>query len=81
MVRGIANSKIGFGDLILLLRYFFKLKVSTHPNKIINTYENRRYLLYKQEQRWTDNPFWQAHQTVAKQLDYAVMNEDFMRIF
>jgi hypothetical protein len=33
MVRGIANSKIGFGDLILLLRYFFKLKVSTHPNK------------------------------------------------
>ncbi|MRA12155.1 MFS transporter, partial [Acinetobacter nosocomialis] len=26
------NSKIGFGDLILLLRYFFKLKVSTHPN-------------------------------------------------
>ena len=32
MVRGIANSKIGFGDLILLLRYFFKLKVSTHPN-------------------------------------------------
>ncbi|MFW2021884.1 hypothetical protein ACG9X1_16725, partial [Acinetobacter baumannii] len=31
-VRGIANSKIGFGDLILLLRYFFKLKVSTHPN-------------------------------------------------
>ncbi|MCZ2939372.1 SDR family oxidoreductase, partial [Acinetobacter baumannii] len=32
IVRGIANSKIGFGDLILLLRYFFKLKVSTHPN-------------------------------------------------
>ena len=32
MVRGIANSKIGFGDLILLLRYFFKLKVSTHPS-------------------------------------------------
>ena len=31
MVRGIANSKIRFGDLILLLRYFFKLKVSTHP--------------------------------------------------
>ncbi|MCZ2937777.1 hypothetical protein NYY69_09575, partial [Acinetobacter baumannii] len=31
IVRGIANSKIGFGDLILLLRYFFKLKVSTHP--------------------------------------------------
>ncbi|MEQ1182973.1 hypothetical protein ABLU14_17310, partial [Acinetobacter nosocomialis] len=30
--RGIANSKIGFGDLILLLRYFFKLKVSTHPS-------------------------------------------------
>ncbi|RSF42523.1 DUF4917 domain-containing protein, partial [Acinetobacter baumannii] len=27
-------SKIGFGDLILLLRYFFKLKVSTHPNYI-----------------------------------------------
>ncbi|MFX7345956.1 hypothetical protein ABTI94_06460, partial [Acinetobacter baumannii] len=27
-------SKIGFGDLILLLRYFFKLKVSTHPNKL-----------------------------------------------
>ncbi|WP_262476033.1 winged helix-turn-helix domain-containing protein, partial [Acinetobacter radioresistens] len=25
-------SKIVFGDLILLLRYFFKLKVSTHPN-------------------------------------------------
>ncbi|RSE28857.1 MFS transporter, partial [Acinetobacter junii] len=25
-------SKIGFGDLILLLRYFFKLKVSTHPS-------------------------------------------------
>ncbi|TKV56530.1 hypothetical protein D9Y31_15370 [Acinetobacter baumannii] len=34
MVRGIANSKIGFGDLILLLRYFFKLKVSTHPSYI-----------------------------------------------
>ncbi|MQZ40168.1 MFS transporter, partial [Acinetobacter nosocomialis] len=30
-----ANSKIGFGDLILLLRYFFKLKVSTHPNKLL----------------------------------------------
>jgi flavin-dependent dehydrogenase len=39
---------------------------TTEINKIINTYENRRYLLYKQEQRWTDNPFWQAHQTVAK---------------
>ena len=39
MVRGIANSKIGFGDLILLLRYFFKLKVSTHPNR------NRPYQL------------------------------------
>ncbi|RQL62489.1 hypothetical protein BJI64_00945 [Acinetobacter baumannii] len=36
MVRGIANSKIGFGDLILLLRYFFKLKVSTHPNELIS---------------------------------------------
>ena len=36
MVRGIANSKIGFGDLILLLRYFFKLKVSTHPNYSLN---------------------------------------------
>ncbi|SSP02862.1 putative cold shock protein [Acinetobacter baumannii] len=36
MVRGIANSKIGFGDLILLLRYFFKLKVSTHPNQTTN---------------------------------------------
>ncbi|QKY89377.1 hypothetical protein [Acinetobacter sp. NEB 394] len=34
MVRGIANSKIGFGDLILLLRYFFKLKVSTHPKNM-----------------------------------------------
>lgn len=31
MVRGIANSRIGFGDLILLLRYFFNLKVSTRP--------------------------------------------------
>jgi len=40
MVRGIANSKIGFGDLILLLRYFFKLKVSTHPNiYIIRTFK------------------------------------------
>ena len=38
MVRGIANSKIGFGDLILLLRYFFKLKVSTHPNFAIQNY-------------------------------------------
>ncbi|WP_375586628.1 MetQ/NlpA family ABC transporter substrate-binding protein [Acinetobacter baumannii] len=37
MVRGIANSKIGFGDLILLLRYFFKLKVSTHPNELSTT--------------------------------------------
>ncbi|MHC3146452.1 helix-turn-helix transcriptional regulator, partial [Acinetobacter nosocomialis] len=36
-VRGIANSKIGFGDLILLLRYFFKLKVSTHPNVITSS--------------------------------------------
>jgi len=35
MVRGIANSKIGFGDLILLLRYFFKLKVSTHPTHLL----------------------------------------------
>ena len=26
MVRGIANSKIGFGDLILLLRYFLSEK-------------------------------------------------------
>ena len=39
MVRGIANSKIGFGDLILLLRYFFKLKVSTHPNFHLKQYE------------------------------------------
>ncbi|MFX6103580.1 hypothetical protein ABTF15_17380, partial [Acinetobacter baumannii] len=29
-------SKIGFGDLILLLRYFFKLKVSTHPSYFMN---------------------------------------------
>ncbi|OTT37478.1 hypothetical protein CAS80_07470, partial [Acinetobacter baumannii] len=29
------NSKIGFGDLILLLRYFFKLKVSTHPSHVL----------------------------------------------
>ncbi|AVH15328.1 hypothetical protein CTZ23_14260 [Acinetobacter indicus] len=42
MVRGIANSKIGFGDLILLLRYFFKLKVSTHP-------KNNGYLHYMVE--------------------------------
>ena len=41
MVRGIANSKIGFGDLILLLRYFFKLKVSTHPNQIENKYAEK----------------------------------------
>jgi len=40
MVRGIANSKIGFGDLILLLRYFFKLKVSTHPNKKLYINQN-----------------------------------------
>ncbi len=39
MVRGIANSKIGFGDLILLLRYFFKLKVSTHPNQFLDWIE------------------------------------------
>ncbi len=48
MVRGIANSKIGFGDLILLLRYFFKLKVSTHPSQLktfrilSERYRNRR---------------------------------------
>ncbi len=41
MVRGIANSKIGFGDLILLLRYFFKLKVSTHPNVIDSIFQLR----------------------------------------
>ena len=39
MVRGIANSKIGFGDLILLLRYFFKLKVSTHPSQLTKKHE------------------------------------------
>ena len=38
MVRGIANSKIGFGDLILLLRYFFKLKVSTHPSEYLDVF-------------------------------------------
>ncbi len=42
MVRDIANNKIGFGDLILLLRYFFKLKVSTHPN-----YVNLNFLTVK----------------------------------
>ena len=42
MVRGIANSKIGFGDLILLLRYFFKLKVSTHPNEN-ESYQEQNY--------------------------------------
>ncbi|MCH7306456.1 hypothetical protein MMP74_19120, partial [Acinetobacter sp. NIPH 1869] len=40
MVRGIANSKIGFGDLILLLRYFFKLKVSTHPKELKKNQKN-----------------------------------------
>jgi nicotinamidase/pyrazinamidase len=40
MVRGIANSKIGFGDLILLLRYFFKLKVSTHTNQLAQKFEH-----------------------------------------
>ena len=44
MVRGIANSKIGFGDLILLLRYFFKLKVSTHPK---NQRFNNKHFSYK----------------------------------
>ncbi|MBH2002323.1 MAG: NAD(P)/FAD-dependent oxidoreductase [Moraxellaceae bacterium] len=38
----------------------------TEINQIIKTYENRRYLLYKQEQRWSENPFWQAHQTITK---------------
>ena len=42
MVRGIANSKIGFGDLILLLRYFFNLKVSTHPN-FLKDEEKKKY--------------------------------------
>ncbi|MFH7349929.1 hypothetical protein L1A45_15245 [Acinetobacter variabilis] len=46
MVRGIANSKIGFGDLILLLRYFFKLKVSTHPSSN-KTFENVKLQLNK----------------------------------
>jgi len=45
MVRGIANSKIGFGDLILLLRYFFKLKVSTHPKlNEVCTYKQQQLL-------------------------------------
>ncbi|MEK5756347.1 hypothetical protein VXE24_14475, partial [Acinetobacter variabilis] len=37
------NSKIGFGDLILLLRYFFKLKVSTHPSKNIKCLLDKLY--------------------------------------
>ena len=45
MVRGIANSKIGFGDLILLLRYFFKLKVSTHPSD----FNESEYLALKRQ--------------------------------
>ncbi|MCF4615477.1 helix-turn-helix transcriptional regulator, partial [Acinetobacter baumannii] len=44
MVRGIANSKIGFGDLILLLRYFFKLKVSTHPNRYLARFDKENIL-------------------------------------
>jgi len=66
MVRGIANSKIGFGDLILLLRYFFKLKVSTHPNK-----ENlkRIHLEYRHAivQTFTDALLMAQYQT--KQLE------------
>jgi hypothetical protein len=44
MVRGIANSKIRFGDLILLLRYFFKLKVSTHPSFVLALFTPKQYL-------------------------------------
>ncbi|WP_228306031.1 TetR family transcriptional regulator C-terminal domain-containing protein, partial [Acinetobacter baumannii] len=40
------NSKIGFGDLILLLRYFFKLKVSTHPNDQ-RLYSNLKFYFLK----------------------------------
>ncbi|MDO3663949.1 FAD-dependent monooxygenase [Acinetobacter higginsii] len=31
-------------------------------HNIIRIYENRRYSLYKQEQRWLNSPFWKAHQ-------------------
>ncbi|MFV5498694.1 hypothetical protein VXQ16_19525, partial [Acinetobacter baumannii] len=41
-------SKIGFGDLILLLRYFFKLKVSTHPISIF-------YFLLKKTKKYRSN--------------------------
>ncbi|PUU98322.1 hypothetical protein DCD75_05340, partial [Acinetobacter baumannii] len=46
MVRGIANSKIGFGDLILLLRYFFKLKVSTHPIPLVRDIDVSKELFW-----------------------------------
>ncbi|MCH7313404.1 FAD-dependent monooxygenase [Acinetobacter sp. ANC 3882] len=34
-------------------------------NRVIKTYENRRYALYKQEQRWLNSAFWKAHQTTT----------------
>ncbi|RSF56448.1 hypothetical protein [Acinetobacter baumannii] len=57
MVRGIANSKIGFGDLILLLRYFFKLKVSTHPSQQIKLFEYGKDTLQEVKKHIKDNSF------------------------
>ncbi|MFX6112984.1 hypothetical protein ABTF34_09250 [Acinetobacter baumannii] len=38
---------MGFGDLILLLRYFFKLKVSTHPNDANKSVEEADHTIEK----------------------------------
>ena len=74
MVRGIANSKIGFGDLILLLRYFFKLKVSTHPNYLqLSQTFLKGQILEKLGQNQTAEEYWtnqlaQAHTLYQKAL-------------
>ena len=34
-----SESKIGFGDLILLPRYFFKQQMSTDPIRIYNSFD------------------------------------------
>lgn len=38
------------------------IKYTTELNQILRTYENRRLSIYRQEQRWSSSPFWQAHQ-------------------
>ena len=84
MVRGIANSKIGFGDLILLLRYFFKLKVSTHPKQDETEFDLQAIKLVGAylaglAENTPSKQYWNLVHVAFNQMDHLLLNDPRLR--